>query len=273
VSFDLKYTAPAPELEFRNKEYFRQLVKGKASPEKVKVRNMVKNFVLRTCKWTKAKPLQFMSLPGPMWALEKDLFRETDGAAHFTALEHNLSFMYKGEDNVPLHAGRKQRGFRYLPDLKTTYYKTSAAAWLNTDFVEWCLMDETVPGGFLGAPMEAFYDPWQTWLDRYWSIDAYWLDFTSCLHTGLEEALERLPTLVGEDRGEDKPIVVSVLKGREQPETTARMSDLNMSREEYIGFLLDRRPGYSLEIRTTHEYPTLSNPMLNVFAVWKKHIQ
>jgi len=253
----------------RKDGYHNTLLTGEDSPGKIRMRDTVVDLVLDTCSWSKKHPLNFVSLPGPRWVVEHELFRRTDTKARFTAFEHNESLMLKGAFNVPRLEKVGGHGFRKLNDLDVPYFKTNSARWMQVDFLDWCLTEDSMVLPHLWR-QDPLHDPWEFWLQRYWSADAFWLDFTSPLYQKMIDALTRMPKLVGNDKGNDKPIVVTVQKGRECCKATKLMRDLAMTRGELIAFLLDRREGHKLEVIEEYEYKSVGGvTMTNLVAVWR----
>lgn len=255
--------------------YYRTLVDGrrKDTAGKQYVRDRVLDLFLTHCTCKGDKTMNVLTLPGPKWKMEHELFRATDQMARFTAFEKDERLLHRGLVNVP----RMQEGQRIgtmwsrFEEARIGYFRTSAARWFHMDLLDWCLLEND---DMLNHDRPLF-DAYEYWLDRFWTLDGMWLDFTAPLFTKMERALSRLPRLYGAtdtDRDPVKPVIITVQKGREQKDTTSILRDLNLTRTEYIAFLLDRRPGHTFEIVEEYEYKSGDDgaTMLNVMGLWKK---
>jgi hypothetical protein len=234
------------------------------------MRRKVLDVILENCSFGSDKHLNMVSLPGPQWTLEHELFRRTDQRARFTAFEKTQLFMHRGLVNVP----RLQEGQRIDTEWDAfepagiRYFRTSASRWVYMDFLDWCLLEADNMLRHNNPNFSAF----SHWRNTFWGWDCMWLDFTSCLYPKMERALSRLPRLYSDDeRDPVKPIAVTVQKGRETRETMSILRDLNISRTEYVVFLLDRKPGYLFELLEEFEYTVEDGvTMLNVIGRWKR---
>jgi hypothetical protein len=255
--------------------YLRSLLNSRdTSPGKEVARDKVIDLFMENCTFSKDQPLRMITLPGPQWKVEQELYRLTEKRAHFTAFENVLPLMNKGMVNVP----RPQEGKRRMVERKNfvpldvSYFRTPAARWLNVDFKDWCTLE---PKHMKHCPISQ-EDTYDYWLRKFWSYNCAWLDFCCQLGGKMDMALSRFPLLQGHDFDDNKAIAVTVLKGRELPETTRLLSDLQMTRAEYIAFLLDRKPGHYFSAHMDYEYvsqseETKGSPMLLVTGVWKRN--
>lgn len=241
------------------------------SEGKKEMRRKVAAMTLEHCRWDDSRTLNMVTLPGPQWTMEHELFKATDQRARFLAFEDVNYLMHKGLVNVP----RLQEGHRIDTDWDEfqpagiKFFRTSASRWVYLNVLDWCLLE--------GDEMLRHNDPhfraFDHWRNLFWGWDSMWLDFASCLHKKMERALSRLPLLYSDDQRDPvKPIAVTVQKGRETADTMSILRDLRISRTEYVVFLLDRRPGYSFELTEEFEYLSPEGVvMLNVLGLWRRN--
>lgn len=266
-------SAIASRSSYAPEGYARTLFDSRAatvSAGKREMREKVLSMTLEHCSFGSDKTLNMITLPGPQWSMEHALFSATDQRARFVSFEKVNDLMHRGLVNVPrlMEGHRIDTEWDAFQPAGIKYFRTSASKWVYMDVLDWCLLD----GDDMlrhNVPHSGAFDSWR---NLFWGWDSMWLDFTSCLYRKMERALSRLPSLYSdEERDPVKPVALTVQKGREQPYTMAVLRDLNISRTEYIAFLLDRKPGYSFEVTEEFEYTYGDGvAMLNVLGVWKR---
>jgi hypothetical protein len=256
--------------DLRNGYLHTLLDPGDVSAGKAELRDKVINLVLSTCEIDKERPSRMICLPGPQWSVERELFRRSGNCLRFTAFETSLTLMHRGLINIPRfdEGLKRDLGWRQFTPARIAYFRTTAARWVHADFLDWCTLDEDF---MLTRRGYADFNLWDYWLRKFWSYDCAWLDFTGCLSPKMTSALTRFPHLQGYDRERDKPVVVTVQKGREHPDTTKFMRDCGLSRAEFIRLLLDKKPGYRFEPLEEHEYRSQSGTtMLSLIGVYRR---
>ncbi len=275
----LIYTPRNPALT----DYQRTLLAGEASVGKSNVRTIFYSMALDAADANQGA-LSTLTLPGPRWAVENALKTRLGSAYRSVALETNLRLMHNGAVNVPCSnsAGvRSKNRWRTFEALGVKYFKTNVCRWINCEFEAWSTVrpqDLREPEAWGETFRRSKEELWEFWRNRFWNVNAVWLDFTACLHPGIEFGLSKLPSLIVDKRGTYCPVLVTVQKGREQKQTTGVLNAFGGDRAAYIHFMLDRRPGWTLKSEEPYEYLSQGGvPMLTYIGAYHKqphdHVQ
>jgi hypothetical protein len=247
--------------------YLQGICEGADSEGKIEARKLVRAHLLD--EFCSSGKFRLLSLPGARWRFETDLkvhFAQNQIATRFevVAFERNTTVLHAARPYMIRARGREPGWATFsFPDRRIDYALTNRSCCAHMDVNDFLHLKDALEAN--GKQAVACRTVFQRWT-------AVWLDYTSQICAPIESALPRLGS--GLSRVADKvPVAVTVMASREDPEITARMQALRMSRADYIAFLLDRSEKHTFRATKEHTYASESNgrpvPMLTVFGVFE----
>jgi hypothetical protein len=198
--------------------------------------------------------LRLMSMPGALWAFERQIETAYEGKCDFCGVEREIGVLRKGIGWMP---GARPSWFQEeFKTMSVRGVRTECARIFHADL---CDLSAIVSRDAGSNQRRGF------WVNGFKSRTAIWLDFTSMICRDVEFILSRISNVCDFETAE-VPIAVTLMKAREPSEINRKMRVLKLGRHEYLSAILDGGKYRRFVLDDVYEYQSKCVPMFTILG-------